>query len=787
MGNDSASQNTYYAHSTDETDCRNWQLLKDHLEEVARLAATFAEPFGAARAARLAGLLHDLGKYTLAFQARLAGAMERVDHSTAGAAVICGLPIKPDDKIVAETLAYAIAGHHAGLPDKLGSEFSTLTDRLKRFSASTLAPVWAQEITPDACGLLPRFFATVKDKNRLPFSLAFFGRMIFSCLVDADFKETENFYAITKESCVDRDWPDLQSILPRLSDAYECHMGRLNQSGNRNAASPIQTLRQNILVHVRSRAIETPGLFTLTVPTGGGKTLASLGFALDHAKAHSAFRRIIYAAPYTAIIDQTAQIFRKALGEGSNGEIVLEHHSSIEETGSAPSAPQNADSRQASKNKLKLAMEDWAAPVIVTTNVQLFESLYAAKPSRCRKLHNIAGSIIILDEAQTLPLPLLAPATWALQELAERYGCTVILCTATQPALEECHFRDNPQFKNKPMGLPLKGRELAPDPVNLAHTLARVQVRRAGPMEDGALIDALAEQYQGLIVVNSRKHALALYRSAQNAGIDGLIHLSTRQYAAHRRRILEEIRHRLGQEKLGRENLPCRVIATSLVEAGVDLDFPKVWRAEAGLDQIVQAAGRCNREGRRPREESIVTVFNAPEYPSPKDIKILGDAMNRIADKYDDLLSLEAIEGFFKETYWLKGARLDEEDLWACFKTSGLETSFSYRTAAEKFQMIEDRMLPVIIANDEKARKTIEKLAIEGIPSGKIARELQSYIVQIPPKARQALIDRGHVEYAAERLRGDQFAILRYEDLYDPNVGLLWDEPDFITEKNRII
>ena len=779
------TRRVYYAHSTDDPGCGNWQPLKEHHEGVADLAKMFAAPFGAERASRLAGLLHDLGKYSPLFQARLNGAKERVDHSTAGAAIVGGLAEARDDKVMAELVSYAIAGHHAGLPDKQGADFSCLADRLKNFSDETLDPVWTEEIAPDAVGLVPDFMKTTKAQNRFAFSLSFLGRMIFSCLVDADYKDTESFYARTKKRIVDREWPLLQSILPELTEAFERRMCELRSMGDDKTVSPVRAIREDILSHVRAHATDAPGLFTLTVPTGGGKTLASLAFALDHARIHGTLRRIIYAAPFTSIIDQTAKVFREALGEQPGHEFVLEHHSSIEEIKSTDRYPRDADSGKAVKDKLKLAMEDWAAPIVVTTNVQLFESLFSARTSRCRKLHNIAGSIIILDEAQTLPLSLLAPATWALRELTEHYGCTIVLCTATQPALDEQHFNDNNQFKAFPMGLPLKGRELAPDPVELSRKLSRVRLQRAGAMDDKALVEALSQENQGLVIVNSRRHALALYQSAKEAGLDGLVHLTTRQYAAHRRTILADIRERLHRQEA------CRVIATSLVEAGVDVDFPKVWRAEAGLDQIVQAAGRCNREGRRPLAESVVTVFSSPDYVAPPAIKDLSTAMNRVADRHDDLLSLEAIEAFFREAYWLKGSALDEKEIWKCFRTSspvsGLETIFAYRTAAEKFQMIETGMVPIIIAVDDKVRDLLAKLTIEAIPSGAIARELQSYIVQTPPRARDALIKSGHVYFAAESIRGDQFAVLGYDKLYNPEIGLMWDNSSYIALEDMII
>lgn len=453
----------YYAHSTDDESRANWQPLPEHLIDTANLAESFGQRIHLAKAARLAALLHDLGKYTPEFQARLSGAPERVDHSTAGAAIVRQLVsvAKLDDRLVGEILAYAIAGHHAGLPDKQGEAFSTLSERLKGFEESALDPVWKSQIAPDATGLLPAFEWERKDQRKSAFQIAFLGRMIFSCLVDADFKDTERFYARRDGREVDRDWPALQTILPGLIDAFDRRMGAM-----RSTATAVNRLRADILDHVRARAADTPGLFTLTVPTGGGKTLASLGFALDHARAHG-HDRIIYAIPFTSIIDQTAAIFRDVLGES----VVLEHHSAIEDERPTGRETRDADSTKADKEKLKLAMEDWAAPVVVTTNVQFFESLFAARTSRSRKLHNIARSVIVLDEAQTLPRPLLAPCAQALGELARNYGCTIVLCTATQPALDARNFD-----AGHPAALSLAGRELAPDPARLSNELERVTI-----------------------------------------------------------------------------------------------------------------------------------------------------------------------------------------------------------------------------------------------------------------------------------------------------------------------
>ncbi len=742
----------FYAHSTDDERKSDWHLLRDHLFDTGEEAARFGAAFSAEKAARIAGLLHDLGKYTEAFQARLSGHLEKVDHATAGAVEIRKLAQHPKDKVAAELIAYAIAGHHAGLADWTGD--AALSARLKK-ALEPLDPAWRDEIAPTTGGLMPDF-CWINDRDKFAFQLGILGRMIFSCLVDADYRDTEAFYCQINGERRDREWKALGGIIDNMIATFDARMTAKHADANQ---SDVNRLRNDVLAHVRGQAEKSPGFFTLTVPTGGGKTLTSFGFALDHAKTHG-LSRIIYAIPFTSVIDQTASVFREILGN----DHILEHHSTIEE--GKPKERERQD-------KLRLAMEDWAASIIVTTNVQLFESLFANRPSRCRKLHNIANSVIVLDEAQTIPLPLLRPCMEALRELAANYGCSIILCTATQPAL------GGPAFAG---GLPLtQERELAPNPPELAERLKRTRINLAGDMDDNALLAELARTPQGLIIVNSRKHALTLYRQAKDAGVDGIIHLTTRQYAAHRQDILKDVRHRLKNEQ------PCHLIATSLVEAGVDLDFPRVWRAEAGLDQIAQAAGRCNREGNRPIDESIVTVFKSPDNPPPTEIKGLIGDFGRMRDNHQALLSPAALQDYFGEVYWRKGDGLDARRILGDFRLNGPEADFSYRTVAEKFRMIESGMAPVIIARDKAAKDALDKLGIDSVRPGGIARALQSFIVQVPPKARNLLLANGHARFDHEGKFGDQFCVLQTDRLYQLEVGLLWEDADYLGLEDSII
>ena len=734
----------YYAHSLDK-DESEWQKLQDHLVAAGDLASGFAAEFGASPMAQTAGLLHDLGKYSAKFQARLRGSAETVDHSIAGAKEIRSRQYqRPQDLLAAHIVSYAIAGHHAGLADA-----ARLLERLDEES-EPLDECWQQEIFPDTTSLWPGFKALSKEK--MSFQLAFLGRMVFSCLVDADYKDTENFYAQHDKKVVDRHWPDLRKCGDDLRQRFDKYM---QDKQLHAAATPVNLLRKEIIEHVRGKASMSPGLFTLTVPTGGGKTLASLGFALDHAKQHDK-RRIIYAIPFTSIIDQTAGIFRAFLGE----EFVLEHHSSID---------QQKFKERGQQDKLRLAMEDWAAPVVVTTNVQLFESLFANRSSHCRKLHNLANSIIILDEAQTLPARLLHPCLAALDELARHYGTTIVLCTATQPALD---IADLPKF-----GLPLEGRELAPDPANLAQQLRRVTINRVSEVDDETLVQELEKQQQALVIVNSRRHAISLYNAAKQAGLKGVIHLSTRQYASHRRLILDQVRQKLAAGE------PCLLIATSLIEAGVDVDFPRVWRAEAGLDQIAQAAGRCNREGRWPVADSIVTVFRPKDHKPPREIAQLVADCVRATANISDLLSPEAIRAYFKEVFWRKGPELlDEKQILSKFNLSGPQLLFDYQSAAQDFRMIESGLIPVIINDNPAVAAVLERLKYKEASPGKAARELQGYMVQVPPKDVQNLIASGQVAYYRQDLWDDQFAVLQTPSLYQPETGLMWERAGELAE-----
>ena len=758
---------SYYAHSAQDKlgnplPYEHWQTLQNHATNVGNLAAAFAQVFGADEIACYIGLLHDLGKYSLPFQKRLKGEAKSVDHATAGAKIA----VERWGNAIGKLMAFCIAGHHAGLANgcREGDKRSTLKQRLAlQFGEDipALDNLWQQEIKLPQNLSAPPLKA---DAHHPYFSYAFFTRMLYSCLVDADYLDTEAFYSKLENKAVERgDYPDLNALQHNFNQFINDFRRRIAQAPaqteaeKRNAA--LNRLRGEILDHAVEQAAQPQGLFTLTVPTGGGKTFTSMAFALEHAKQHD-MRRVIYVIPFTSIIEQNAAEFRKAFGELGE-QAVLEHHSTFDD-----GKLQN----EATKDKLRLASENWDAPIVVTTAVQFFESLFADRSSRCRKLHNIAGSVIILDEAQMLPLNLLLPIMQAIKELAQNYRCSIVMCTATQPAVQaENGFYCG--FKNV--------REIAPKPTALFDKLRRTTVQHIGTQTDADLLAKLGEHPQMLVIVNNRRHARSLYDQAKH--LDGTFHLTTLMCAKHRSQKLDEIRGRL------KNGEPCRVIATSLIEAGVDVDFPLVMRAEAGLDSVAQAAGRCNREGKRPSENSFVWIF-APEeqWKAPPELATQAAVMRLTADSFsDDLLSTQAVAAYFAELYQLKGSELDNKKILKMHNDTGQSLDFPFQTIADKFRMIESHMQPLIIPFDNEAENLISSLH-HADHIGGLLRKLQPYTIQIPEKALAALYKAGRIEPINEQNFGKQFYTLIGLDLYDEVAGLSWEDTEFLKGESLV-
>ena len=750
----------YYAHSAQDElgnllPYEYWQTLQSHSVNVGEMAVEFAHVFGAQEIACQTGQLHDLGKYSEAFNHRLHGGPS-VDHATAGAKIA----VEHWGGVIGKLMAFCIAGHHAGLANGNGEGDNrrTLKQRLAlQFGADipALDNLWQQEIKLPQTLSAPPLKA---DAHHPFFSYAFFTRMLYSCLVDADYLDTEAFYSNLENKAIERGgYPDLNALQHNFNQFINKFRRRVAQASKqteaekRNAA--LNRLRSEILDYAVEQATQPQGLFTLTVPTGGGKTFTSMAFALEHAK-HHGMRRVIYVIPFTSIIEQNASEFRKAFGELGE-QAVLEHHSTFDD-----GKLQN----EATKDKLRLASENWDAPIVVTTAVQFFESLFADRSSRCRKLHNIAGSVIILDEAQMLPLNLLLPIMQAIKELAQNYRCSVVMCTATQPAVqaENGFYRG---FENV--------LEIAPKPTALFDKLRRTTVQHIGTQTDADLLAKLAEHPQMLVIVNNRRHARSLYDQAKH--LDGTFHLTTLMCAKHRSQKLDEIRGRL------KNGEPCRVIATSLIEAGVDVDFPLVMRAEAGLDSVAQAAGRCNREGKRSSENSFVWIF-APEeqWKAPPELATQAAVMRLTADEFSaDLLSTQAVAAYFAELYQLKGSELDNKKILKMHNDTGQSLDFPFQTIADKFRMIESHMQPLIIPFDVDTENLISSLH-HADHIGGLLRKLQPYIVQIPEKALAALYKAGRIEPINEKNFGKQFYTLIGLDLYDEVAGLSWEDAEFL-------
>lgn len=728
----------YYAHSLEGKPSSEWQLLEEHLTNVAEMAKFFAESFGAEDWGYLAGLWHDLGKYSDEFQQKLYIQSEsnfhiekskNVDHSTAGAQhAVNALGDK------GKILSYAIAGHHAGLMDGKSND-TCLHKRLQKTIpnySSSPDHILKHKILGD----LP-FELDKKNLKNCGFQISFFIRMIYSCLVDADFLDTEAF--MNKEKFF---WRKGYPSLPELDKKMSSALRRLVESANKTI---INKYRTEILQDCLNVAEYPQGLFSLTVPTGGGKTLSSLAFALKHSLKHN-LKRIIYVIPYTSIIEQNADVFRQILGK----DAVLEHHSNFE--------PKEEDHRS------RLASENWDAPVIVTTNVQFFESLYRSRSSKCRKIHNIANSVVILDEAQMLPVPLLKPCLEVLKELSASYKTSVVLCTATQPALSTTEtFKD---------GLD-DVYEIVSDPGRLYFEFKRVQVEKLPVTSDDELASRLKDYKQVLCIVNTRAHARHIFECIRDKS-KNCYHLSALMCPEHRTETLKKIKSALCDGR------PCRVVSTQLIEAGVDIDFPIVFRSVAGIDSIAQAAGRCNREGML-REGGQVFVFLPENGSPPGHFRQAAQNAETVMRLHDDILSLDAVNEYFRRLYWMRGKQLDEygilDDLGEGIKNG----HFPFRVVDEKFKIIQDGAESIIIPWNKEAERIITSLRYSEFP-GSFARQAQRFTVQVYPKILTGLESSGSVE----RLH-DQYCVLVNMDIYKDDLGLCPEDPTFHEIENLML
>lgn len=649
------------------------QTMKDHLCGTAELAGRFAGRFGKADWGYACGMLHDIGKYSLAFQDKIKNNSNRqVDHSTAGAKACF------EKGGMYSFMSYCIAGHHSGLPDYGSSSdpgnAPTLQGRKKKHIEDCGA--YKSEIHIPEIKTLP---FDPKHSPAPDFSLSVFIRMLYSCLVDADFLDTEYFM---KEGRTQRETGEEPSV---LLEKLKKHVAGwlLNED-----TETVNGRRTEILRHCFECGHKERGIFQLTVPTGGGKTIASLAFALQHA-VENQMDRVIYVIPYTSIIEQNAAVFRKILGEQN----VLENHYNVDYESTEELMP------------MQLASENWDKPVVVTTNVQFFESLFANKSSKCRKLHNIANSVIIFDEAQMLPTDYLKPCIAVMEELAANFGSSIVLCTATQPALSPFFQREMPVT------------ELCPRVEEQFRFFERVTFQNVGTISEDELIEKLQKEEQALCIVNTKKRAQRLYQKMKG---EGVFHLSTAMYPKHRRRVLDKIR------RLVKDGKRCILISTSLVEAGVDLDFCTVYRQLAGVDSMIQAAGRCNREGKRAAQDSFAYLFQfeEKEYVPGQQLQI--DVSKMLLSEGEDISSLHGIEKYFEALYHFRGESLDKKKIFEEFK----DKRYNFAKAAKEFKLIEENTLTVFISREEEAEELLWQIKHQGYTKSGM-RKAGQYCIQL--------------------------------------------------------
>lgn len=750
----------YYAHTgSNLEDVSTWQTLSEHANEVARQAEAFADKFDMGSWGRALGLLHDAGKVSAGFRRRLEGG-KPVDHSTAGAKIAverygtCG-----------QFMAYALCGHHGGLPNgknwsncpisKKASLRKPLRERLDGeiesydafFDLVETGEIDLPDLEELGAPMRPgRTFEGVAGKA---FSTFVLERFLYSALVDSDYLDTERF--MTPEAAEARDTRKLAGMEELLAK-LENHMAELMGEA---ADTPVNRARRSVYEDCLAAAARSCGLFTMTVPTGGGKTLSSMAFGLRHAVEHG-MDRVVVAIPYTSIVEQTAATLKAIFG----AENVLEHHSNYD----------FRDLDDEERAKQRLAVQNWDAPIVVTTNVQLFESLFSNKPGKSRKVHNVARSVVILDEAQTLPDPLLKPSLAMLEELVAGYGASVVLCTATQPALEGLW-----PFGAEPCEI-VQRRDLFDEAFG-----GRVVYESLGTIEEPDLVERVGSCHEALCVVGTRGLARMIYDDIVAQAVDegeivdparafdeGFFHLSAFMIPAHRSAMIERIRDRLAKGER------CVVVSTQLVEAGVDVDFPEVFRELAGLDSVVQAAGRCNREGRLP-EAGTVRVFELSvdgerqktETWLEKMKGIARDVVRENGGEVDESL----IPSFFATRYGTE--RLDAKGVFqkAASKYLILDKfkTMPFEQCALDYRIIEDDSVPVFVPWEDAGRELLKELLASDYPAG-MAMRLQRFSVGVPVWK----IDEYKKAGAVEEL--EPFLVLRDDgcrSFYREDVGLV--------------
>lgn len=732
-----------YAHTLEHRPAEEWEPLygeNGHAQKTLHYIQSFANPFQseAKKQAevflRILALYHDMGKASPEFQEYLKGGGASVDHKTAAAKWI----MERLDNSYGKILAIVFHGHHSGL--QRGNSFLFAEDFKAPIQPEVLAAL------PDVFHRLPtmplgRLVGNQsKTTEEVVFSWIMAIRMLHSCLIDADWLATEEF--TTPHNSEARKAAFYLGI-SEMSRILESHLDNIESL----SSGYVNVLRQEIHRNCYIAAERERGVYQLNVPTGGGKTLSSLSFALKHAMVHS-MERVIYVIPYTSIIEQTAHEFRSILGS----ENVLEHHSGL------------AEENDTEANRY--GTENWDAPLVVTTNVQFFETLFSCKNKKCRKIHNIANSVVILDEAQTLPAAYLKPCLYALKSLQRDFGCTVVLCTATQPTVVNDGRFNIGWEKGEVQSLVGESLEK-----RLAEELKRVKAENLGGLDADSLIHHYSSLgvNQALFIVNLTRQAQDLYDRLYSVQSEGIYHLSARMCPRHRSDVLSEVRSRL------EEGLPVLLVATRVVEAGVDISFPVVYRDSCGLDSLAQAAGRCNRHG----ELSMGHVFFyedegvqlPPSFTDLRDgIYALKDVMINV--QYNDLLAASNVEAYFKAFYNKREHGCKGWDKKEIITDSQHVATWDFEEISQKFNLIENEQITVIVPYGDESmqlRETLLSMDKTGImPNRTLYRRLSSFSVSVYKTEWQEL--KSHCELV-HRDAGIWF--LTRDSFYDSARGIL--------------
>ena len=704
-----------YAHSKVGVPVEDWHKLTEHLNGVSTLSQAFSDKFGSGFIGKCLGKGHDIGKAKKAFFSYLLhenGLFNHPDyqyytgnspHSAEGAALIK----EQVPGVLGALMSLIVAGHHSGLSNTENISLpESISQEVIDFGLSCIGDLKPPKL--------------ITDKKRYGFQVSFFGRMLFSCLVDADYLDTERFYRL--------EYDDIRGSYSDLPEIRDYFLKALEVFSATAPKTQVNTYRKNLLEACTDFSSGAPGFYALNSPTGGGKTLSSMAFALNHAVTHGK-ERIICAIPYTSIIEQTAEMYRRFMPKNS----VLEHHASFDFSNDL---------------KSRLSSENWDVPVVVTTTVQLFDSLFANKSSKCRKLHNLCNSVLILDEVQALPVKNLLPCITALKELVLNYGVTVLLCSATQPA-----FFQRPGFKD---GIP-DVTEIRVDGSGSEKLTKRTSVVvDEDPKTVQDLSEVVCNHVQILMVCNTKSDAREVFKAC--GGLPNTYHLSASMCPKHRSSVLKTIKDNL------KSGLPCRVVSTQVVEAGVDLDFPVVWRCLSGIDSIVQAAGRCNREGKL--DKGSVTVYRLKKKTLRGDLLQREDATEIVLPNHlKDLCSEAAIFDFFKEYYTANRGKMDQHAI--VYRDNDARTAghFFYEDEA-KFRFIDDITSPIIVLYDNEAKKLKEDLDKTNNVKY-VLRRLQAYTVSVYDTVLDKLKASGGITEVKEGIY-----FLTKESLYDCNVGL---------------